>query len=190
MKAKSDVLFTQIESPVGDLLLVGDRAAATQPPARLRGLYFAAAPHAKGVVPAGAREDRTAFARAIEQLADYFAGKRTSFDLELSPAGTDFQRAVWTALAAIPYGETRTYAAIARAIGRPRAVRAVGAANGRNPLSIVVPCHRVIGRDGTLTGYAGGVEHKETLLTLEQRGSRRRFDVFQCGGAGSGAGSR
>jgi methylated-DNA-[protein]-cysteine S-methyltransferase len=94
-------------------------------------------------------------------------GKRTSFDLPLAPLGTEFQRRVWTALAAIPYGTTTTYAAIARSIGKPRAVRAVGTANGKNPLSIVVPCHRVIGKNGTLTGYAGGLESKRRLLEIE-----------------------
>jgi methylated-DNA-[protein]-cysteine S-methyltransferase len=94
-------------------------------------------------------------------------GKRTCFDLPLAPLGTEFQRRVWTALAAIPYGTTTTYAAIARSIGTPRAVRAVGTANGKNPLSIVVPCHRVIGKNGTLTGYAGGLESKRRLLEIE-----------------------
>jgi methylated-DNA-[protein]-cysteine S-methyltransferase len=101
------------------------------------------------------------------QLREYFAGRRTRFDLPLAPRGTDFQRAVWKALKAIPYGELRSYAEIARAIGKPRAVRAVGAANGRNPLPIVVPCHRVVGSDGSLTGFAGGLEIKRRLLVLE-----------------------
>ena len=101
------------------------------------------------------------------QLREYFAGRRTRFDLPLAPRGTDFQRAVWSALEGIPYGELRSYGEIARAIGKPRAVRAVGAANGRNPLPIVVPCHRVIGSDGSLTGFAGGLEIKRRLLALE-----------------------
>ena len=101
------------------------------------------------------------------QLREYFAGRRTRFDLPLAPRGTDFQRAVWKALEAIPYGELRSYGEIARAIGNPRAVRAVGAANGRNPLPIVVPCHRVVGSDGSLTGFAGGLEIKRRLLALE-----------------------
>lgn len=107
-------------------------------------------------------------ARAEAQLAEYLAGRRTTFDLPLRAEGTPFQRAVWAALAQIPFGETTSYAAIARAIGRPNAVRAVGAANGRNPLAIVVPCHRVIGRDGTLTGYAGGLAAKRWLLDHER----------------------
>ena len=106
---------------------------------------------------------------AETQLCEYFAGRRRAFDLPRDPTGTPFQRAVWEALAAIPYGETRSYAAIARAIGRPTATRAVGAANGRNPLSIVVPCHRVIGSGGALTGFAGGVAAKRWLLDHEAR---------------------
>lgn len=106
-------------------------------------------------------------AAAAAQLGEYFAGARTAFDLPLAPRGTAFQRAVWGELAAIPYGETRSYADIARALGQPSATRAVGAANGRNPLSIVVPCHRVVGSDGGLTGFAGGVEGKRWLLAHE-----------------------
>jgi methylated-DNA-[protein]-cysteine S-methyltransferase len=109
--------------------------------------------------------------RAIAEVDEYFAGKRTEFSIPLAPDGTPFQREVWNALLAIPFGETRSYADVARTIGKPRAVRAVGAANGRNPLGIVVPCHRVIGADGSLTGYAGGVLRKKFLLALE----RQRF---------------
>ena len=104
---------------------------------------------------------------AADQLVAYFAGGRSTFDLPLEPLGTEFQRTVWTALRAIPFGETRSYAQLARAIDRPTASRAVGAANGRNPLSIVVPCHRVLGASGTLTGFAGGLDAKRTLLNLE-----------------------
>lgn len=104
---------------------------------------------------------------AAAQLAEYFAGTRRVFDLPLAPAGTDFQRAVWGELARIPWGETRSYGELARAVGRPRAARAVGAANGRNPLPVVLPCHRVIGADGALTGYTGGLERKRCLLLLE-----------------------
>jgi methylated-DNA-[protein]-cysteine S-methyltransferase len=105
---------------------------------------------------------------ATVQLREWFAGRRTTFDLPLAPAGTPFQLAVWSRLVTIPFGETRSYADIARAIGRPTAVRAVGAANGRNPLPIVVPCHRVIGRNGSLTGFAGGLDTKRYLLDLER----------------------
>ncbi len=103
-----------------------------------------------------------------QQLRDYFRGERRTFDLPLDLHGTDFQVAAWTALADIPYGQTRTYAEQASAIGRPSATRAVGAANGRNPISIVLPCHRVVGADGTLTGFAGGLEVKRRLLDLER----------------------
>jgi methylated-DNA-[protein]-cysteine S-methyltransferase len=101
------------------------------------------------------------------QLKEYFAGKRTSFSVDLDPVGTKFQTQVWRALAEIPFGETRSYSEIAKRIGHSRAVRAVGSANGRNPISIIVPCHRVIGASGKLTGFAGGLETKETLLILE-----------------------
>ena len=103
------------------------------------------------------------------QLKEYFAGSRHTFDLELDFAGTDFQKQVWQALLTIPFGETRSYSQIAQQIGNPKAVRAVGAANGRNPISIIAPCHRVIGASGTLTGFAGGLEAKQYLLTLEDR---------------------
>jgi methylated-DNA-[protein]-cysteine S-methyltransferase len=107
--------------------------------------------------------------RAIEEVDEYFAGARTEFSIRLAPEGTPFQHEVWNALRAIPFGETRSYSDVARTIGKPRAVRAVGAANGRNPLGIVVPCHRVIGADGSLTGYAGGMERKKFLLALERQ---------------------
>ena len=105
--------------------------------------------------------------RAQEQLASYFAGRLRRFAVPLDPRGTPFQRQVWAALAAIPYGETRSYGAVAAAIGQPTASRAVGAANGRNPVSIIVPCHRVVGSGGGLTGFAGGLEAKRRLLSLE-----------------------
>jgi methylated-DNA-[protein]-cysteine S-methyltransferase len=160
--------YTHIETRLGRLLLVGARRDHG---VALRGVYFDGAPHADGVVPALADEDGAAFSGVREQLDAYLRGERRTFDIELAPAGTEFQRSVWRALAQIRYGMTATYAQIAQRIGRPRAVRAVGAANGRNPLSIVVPCHRVIGSDGTLTGYAGGLPAKLQLLEIE-RGSR------------------
>ena len=109
-----------------------------------------------------------ALPEATRQLGEYFAGQRDAFDLPLAPTGTDFQRQVWGALAEIPYGETRSYGQIATAIGRPGAARAVGMANSRKPFSIVVPCHRVVGAGGSLTGYAGGAERKQFLLDLER----------------------
>ena len=117
----------------------------------------------------GWRQDKVALAPFLAQFEAYFAGRLQRFTLPLAPRGTAFQQAVWQALCDIPYGETRSYSDIARAIGNPRAVRAVGAANGRNPLSIIVPCHRVIGRSGELTGYAGGIPIKRWLLALEQQ---------------------
>ena len=120
--------------------------------------------------PSDASEPATPTLReAQKQLEDYVAGTRTSFDLPLAPEGTDMQKQVWTFLQTIPCGETRSYQEVARAIGRPTASRAVGAANGRNPLWIVIPCHRVIGSNGELTGYAGGIERKKRLLELEAR---------------------
>jgi methylated-DNA-[protein]-cysteine S-methyltransferase len=107
---------------------------------------------------------------AADQLAAYFAGERTDFDLPLSPSGTPFQLSVWRALLSIPYGETISYRELARRIGNAKAVRAVGAANGRNPIPIIVPCHRVIGADGSLTGYGGGLPRKRLLLELEGAG--------------------
>ena len=119
--------------------------------------------------------------RAGEQLREYFAGERQAFDLPLSPQGTEFQRAVWQALCAIPFGATRSYAELAAAVGRPSASRAVGGANGRNPIAIIVPCHRVIGADGTLTGYGGGLPCKEWLLRHERAAQRRDGDIAETG---------
>lgn len=121
---------------------------------------------ARGPDPSWTRDDAP-FEEAARQLREYFDGTRRRFDLDLEPSGTVFQRAVLDALLTIPYGETRSYADIALQIGRPRAVRAVGAANGRNPLPIVIPCHRVIGKDRSLTGFGGGLETKRYLLDLE-----------------------
>ena len=156
---------TVVDSPVGPLTLVSDGQALTA-------LYFAEHRHAPGP---GARGTVTelgaappALRQAAAQLGEYFAGHRTDFDLPLAPRGTDFQRLVWTALRDIPYGRTCSYGQLAARLGRPGASRAVGLANGRNPLSIVVPCHRVIGADGTITGYGGGHQRKQDLLALEQ----------------------
>ena len=153
--------YSTFKSPVGELLLVGDDDG-------LRGLYLP--DHKRGPhVAAGWRRDDGKLAAVRAQLAEYFAGDRTDFDLPLAPAGTPFQLRVWEALKQIPYGETRCYGDLAKQLGRSGAARAVGAANGRNPISIVVPCHRVVGAGGALTGYAGGVVVKRTLLDHERR---------------------
>ena len=153
------MLHTTSESPVSELLLVGDER-------RLRGLYMQAG-RRPGAVASEWKSAGEPFAAARRQLGEYFEGERTAFDLELAPLGTPFQKQVWDALRRISYGRTASYGDIARGIGHPTASRAVGMANGRNPISIVVPCHRVIGTDGKLTGYAGGVERKRFLLQLE-----------------------
>jgi len=119
--------------------------------------------------------DHPVLMHAERELGEYFAGERTSFSVPLDMVGTDFQKAVWTALLTIPFGETRSYGEIARQVGRPTAFRAVGAANGQNPLSIIAPCHRVIGSDGSLTGFGGGLPAKQYLLGLE--GHRDLFAV-------------
>jgi len=155
--------YATITSPVGPLLLSGDDQG-------LRLISFQRGGHRVKPDPSW-RLDQQRFADVIGQLEAYFAGELRSFHLRLAPEGTPFQLAVWNALLAIPYGETISYGELARRSGHARASRAVGAANGRNPLPIVIPCHRVIGQDGSLTGYGGGVRIKETLLALE-RGRR------------------
>lgn len=119
-------------------------------------------------VPEDAEQETPVLSEAKQQLLAYLHGQRRVFDLPLNPVGTEFQRKVWKALSSIPYGETRTYGQIAMEIDRPKAVRAVGQANNRNPIPIFIPCHRVVGADGSLTGYAGGLKLKEHLLTLER----------------------
>lgn len=150
-------------SPIGDLLLVADAQA-------LRGVWFV---DQQGIAPSHLAAPYDArhpvLAEAVRQLQAYFAGQRQAFDVPLAPeGGTPFQQAVWQALAHIPYGATTSYRHLAERIGRPRAVRAVGGAVGRNPLGIVLPCHRVLGANGQLTGYTGGLARKQALLRLEQ----------------------
>jgi len=153
-------IWTRIDSPVGTLLLAASDAG-------LHVLDFAASAHPRPR-EAGWQEGRhPILTQAKRQLNEYFAQKRRAFDVPLDPQGTPFQREVWMALAMIPYGSTISYAEQARRIGRPRATRAVGAANGRNPISIILPCHRVVGANGALTGYGGGVWIKAFLLRLE-----------------------
>jgi methylated-DNA-[protein]-cysteine S-methyltransferase len=141
-----------VDTPIGTLWLSADADRLTG--AAFHGVRAASSPN-------------PLFARAEEQLHAYFAGELERFDLPLAPRGTDFQRTLWAALCEIPYGTTTTYSALAAAIGRPDACRAVGAANAHNPLAVIVPCHRVIGAAGALTGYGGGLERKRRLLALE-----------------------
>jgi methylated-DNA-[protein]-cysteine S-methyltransferase len=156
--------YKMIASPVGELTLIASEKGLAailwedDDPARVR------------LHPRVEAADHPVLCEAERQLAAYFAGDRRAFDLPLDFQGTDFQKRVWAALLAIPFGETRSYGDIARAIGAPNAFRAVGAANGRNPISIVAPCHRVIGTNGALTGFAGGMKAKEYLLRLEGLG--------------------
>jgi methylated-DNA-[protein]-cysteine S-methyltransferase len=153
------LLYTRMDSPIGELLIVGDGRA-------LHGLYMQEGRTAAAVRPEWRRADEP-FAEVRAQLSQYFDGDRQCFDVPLALTGTPFQRRVWQALQRIPYGETTTYAELARRVGRPSASRAVGLANGRNPVAVIVPCHRVIGSDGSLTGYGGGLERKRLLLELE-----------------------
>lgn len=161
-------IYTLMSSPLGPILLARNDAGLTH-------INFQQGnDHVIDVaarVADGWQRDDTAsddiFADTITQLTEYFAGKRTNFDLPLAPSGTDFQQKVWAELCRIPFGETITYGELAQRINQPTAARAVGAANGKNPLPVVVPCHRVIGSSGTLIGYAGGIQIKATLLSIE-----------------------
>jgi methylated-DNA-[protein]-cysteine S-methyltransferase len=154
----STTRFTHVESPVGELLVTVDAAG------RLTRLRF---PERTSAQPAAWIHDEAPFAELRRQLGAYFAGELEDFELELAPSGTPFQLDVWQALRTIPYGTTASYGEIARAVGQPGAARAVGGANNRNPIAIVVPCHRVIGASGSLTGYGGGLDRKRLLLELE-----------------------
>ena len=154
--------YTYLDTPIGRLLLSGNEGLLT-------GLHFSAGSKAQGP-EAIWREDAASFAEVIGQLEGYFAGNLTEFALPLAPTGTDFQLAVWKALGGIPYGATISYGALAKQIGRPGAARAVGLANGANPIAIIQPCHRVIGSNGSLTGFGGGVDVKQRLLDLERGG--------------------
>lgn len=162
--------YSLFPSPVSELLLLSNGEALT-------GLYME--PHTAKRTQ-GAVHDDSKFKRAREQLSAYFAGELPKFDLPLAPDGTDFQKQAWRALCKIPYGETISYGEQARRIGRPNAFRAVGTANGQNPISIIVPCHRVIGANGTLTGYGGGLPRKSWLLAHEARHSKAdSLSLFQ-----------
>jgi methylated-DNA-[protein]-cysteine S-methyltransferase len=154
MTSTRTTFYDTIDSPIGELLLTGDGDALT-------------AVHMDGAPGPGWRRDPFALGEATSQLRAYFAGELREFDLPLAPDGTAFQQEVWAALREIPYGHTISYAELAAAVGRPGAARAVGAANGRNPIAVVIPCHRVIGASGALTGYGGGLGRKRLLLDLE-----------------------
>ncbi|WP_189935994.1 methylated-DNA--[protein]-cysteine S-methyltransferase [Streptomyces sulfonofaciens] len=151
---------TLVDSPVGDLTVVAQDGA-------LVGLYFEGHRRGPSADVLGTRTGE-GFEAVRQQLAEYFAGHRRQFDLPLAPRGNDFQRRVWELLRTIPYSETRSYADLARALGDPALAQAVGAASARNPLSVVIPCHRVVAADGSLRGYAGGLERKRFLLGLEE----------------------
>jgi methylated-DNA-[protein]-cysteine S-methyltransferase len=154
------IRYAELASPIGPLRIVDG-------PDGVLGVWFETGKRRRPVDPGWRRVETDAIQAAV-QLAEYFAGGRRTFALRLAPLGTPFQRRVWDAVAAIPYGETRSYGSIAAEIAAPRAVRAVGAANGHNPWPIIVPCHRVVGRTGALTGYGGGLAIKRALIDFEQ----------------------
>jgi methylated-DNA-[protein]-cysteine S-methyltransferase len=158
--ASEPVAWIETTSPIGPLRLTGNGAGLT-------GLYLSEYRHGPVEFAKQDQLDDPVLLEASRQLQAYFAGERREFDLPLAPYGSDFQRRVWNALLEIPYGETISYLELARRLGDPRAVRAVGSANGRNPISIIIPCHRVIGADGSLVGYGGGLERKRWLLRHE-----------------------
>ncbi|HEX6677148.1 MAG TPA: methylated-DNA--[protein]-cysteine S-methyltransferase [Actinomycetes bacterium] len=157
--------YAVVDSAIGPLLLVGDGRA-------LLGVEFDLGEGHTARIRPDWVADPAPLAEAAEQLQDYLAGERTVFDLPVAVGGSDFQRRVWKVLAEIPYGHTTSYGRIAARLGRPSASRAVGLANGRNPLPIVLPCHRVVGASGALTGYGGGLDRKRWLLDLERRHAR------------------
>ena len=164
--------YKRVSTPVGELKLVASERG-------LAGILWQGDdPHGSRFLPQTQDEAHPVLIETERQLREYFAGERRSFTLPLDFVGTEFQKKVWQALVAIPFGETRSYGDIARAIGHPQAVRAVGAANGRNPVSIVAPCHRVIGANGKLTGFAGGLEVKAFLLNLEMPTAAGTLPLF------------
>lgn len=158
---------TIIDSPLGELTLVANDGV-------LAGVYFPGHTHLPNTTTFGARV-ATGFEAVVEQLGEYFRGERVQFDLPLAPRGDAFQQRVWSLLRRIPYGETRSYGQLAAELGDPALARAVGSANGRNPISVIVPCHRVVGADGRLVGYAGGLERKQFLLDLEAEATGGRL---------------
>jgi methylated-DNA-[protein]-cysteine S-methyltransferase len=163
------IQYRTIDSPIGALTLAGRGRVLTN----LRMVDQTYEPNRADWSP-----DPSGFDDAVDQLAAYFAGELTDFDIELDLAGTEFQRRVWKALLTIPYGQTRSYGEIAEQIGAPGAARAVGLANGHNPIAIIVPCHRVIGANGSLTGFGGGLGRKRTLLELEKQKASMSLTLF------------
>jgi len=157
--------YAHLETPIGTLLIAGDADA-------IRVIAFPQDGKARQPEPGWQKSSRGAVGEAMRQLREYFAGQRSDFCLPLAPEGTEFQRSVWKRLQEIPYGETISYGELAKRIGNPNASRAVGAANGQNPIPIVIPCHRVIGANGKLTGFGGGLPTKEALLALEAKQQR------------------
>ncbi|RDS79815.1 methylated-DNA--[protein]-cysteine S-methyltransferase [Dyella monticola] len=165
MTTSNDIIwYDHMSTPIGSLLLAADASG-------LREVWFETGKHRRAPDPAW-KHDPSKLTFARTQLDEYFAGTRKHFKLPLHPLGTSFQVTVWQALAKIPYGTTISYGELARRIGQPQAMRAVGAANGRNPLPIVLPCHRVIGSNGSLTGFGGGLPTKRFLLAMEDRVAR------------------
>ncbi len=162
MKSKIEAPYcSEMESPVGTLWLLGDERS-------LMGLYMQDQRH-RPTLPVGCVRRDSSFRGVKEQLEAYFAGRLSAFEVELNGQGSEFQRTVWRALGQIPFGQTESYGALAKRIGKPNASRAVGLANGKNPIGIIVPCHRVIGASGSLTGYGGGLSRKQWLLEHERR---------------------
>jgi methylated-DNA-[protein]-cysteine S-methyltransferase len=157
----AETLYTIVPSPIDDLLLTGDGHSLTR-------LWMQPRDRGEWWIEPEWRRDDAAFARPTAQLDAYFSGELHEFDVPLAPAGTPFQRDVWDLLLQIPFGQTATYGRLARELGKPDASRAVGLANGRNPISIIIPCHRVIGSTGELTGYGGGLPRKAWLLAHER----------------------
>ena len=163
-RRRMTMVYRRFQSPYCPIVIAGDSDG-------IKYLHLESGENKGGtnIIEDGWRRDDGCFEDAVKQLGEYFAGKRESFDLKLAPAGTEFQMTVWAELRRIPFGETISYGEIAKRIGRPSASRAVGAANGRNPIAVIIPCHRVIGAGGKLTGYAHGLELKEKLLSLEKK---------------------
>jgi methylated-DNA-[protein]-cysteine S-methyltransferase len=157
----SSIFWSELSTPLNTMVLACSEGG-------LHGVWFVGQHYFDGPALAWQRDDQHPLLReAAAQLTDWYAGQRRDFTLPLAPVGTPFQQAVWAELARIAHGHTRTYGEVATSLGRPSASRAVGAATGRNPLSILIPCHRLVGRDGALTGYAGGLDRKRTLLAFE-----------------------